>query len=590
MANIFLVIDPDESRRHACSLQSKKTIAPFPGLRVDSLDESACSVVWALSPAAPWSINSDELGVSFVLGEAIDESGRRQDATDLRTAWSAKPTTCWDGFYLAANVDSHGNILAGVDLLGLMPLYYWHHSGVSLLGTSPEFFLSHPLFAADLDAGGLTRVLLLNGLVGGRTLWKDVRRLQPGHHFRVFDGVADEIEAYRIPDELELAHLPLEGHVGILGNTLSEAVRRHAPVGPRYGLLLSGGLDSRMVGGLLVQTGIVPKTLSIGLSEDLEMRCAKAAAKALGLEQTCAEPHVEDYPECARIHARYEHLANGFNTIRDWWTQGRIAPLGDRIVTGIVADAMLGGTTIHWAYTASPPKMSFDGYWLNMPKLGLAPDVVRNLLNPGHKDLVESAMSEIRTEFEGYGDRGSYQAWRFDLAHGERFHVGATVWRLAFGAWPTLPWLDRAVLKVAAGIPAASLAHRITQLELVRTFLPTLGRVPLDRSDLLEHIAQFLDPHLSDLFMERVRRGYGRVRHRLTGQDSRYWFRINDFNSNHWRTVRREAEPHRARIEPWIHRETLDSILPSPEGNHSGISESARKLLVGFMHWSSTHL
>lgn len=590
MANLLVAIDPDPGRREAFVRDVKTKIAPFEGLRIGSEEGPNCSVVWAVSPSAPLSVLSDSEGLSGVLGEAIDESGHRRTASEVRAAWRDDPTSCWDGLYLAFHVDPDGGFLAGVDLLGLFPLYYWHGDGVTLAGTSPEFFLSHPAFVSRLHMEGLVRILLMNGLVGGDTLLQGVRRLEPGNHVRHQDGRLQEIRAYSIPHELDLAHLPLEGHVAALGETLLEAVKRHAPVGPRYGLLLSGGLDSRMVGGLLVSTGITPRALTIGLADDLEMRCAKAAAKALGLEQIAAEPKAEDYPLYARIHADYEHLANGFNTIRDWWTQGRVGELGERLATGIVADAMVGGTAIHWAYTSNPPTMSFDGFWKNMPPMGVRIEVARDLLQPQHRGLVETVMDVLRKEYDGYGELGSYRAWRFDIAHGERFHVGGTLWRLAFGAWPTLPMLDRRVIKVASSIPASSLAHRATQLDLVKTYLPQLGTVPLDRSDLLKHEAQFLTPRIRDLATERVRRQIARVRRKLTGRDSRYWFRVNDFGSDAWRTVRRVVEPNRDRMEPFFDRANLDAVLPRPDGYKTHISESARKLLVGFMHWSSNHL
>ena len=590
MANFLVVMDPDASRRSTCVEGLKKIIAPFPGLRVDGAEGPNCSAVWAVSPSAPLDVRTDSQGLSFVVGEAIDEEGRRQSADDLQTAWRDRVTTCWDGFYAAVRVDDQGALIAGVDLLGLFPLYHWQGNGVTLVGSSPELFRAHPAFSPEFQVEGLVRIMLINGLVGGKTLLKGVHRLQPGRHLVVREGRSQEVEAYRIPEGIDLEHLPLEGHVAILGETLKAAVRRHAPAGLRYGMLLSGGLDSRMMGGLLVDAGIVPRALTIGLAEDLEMRCAKAAARALGVEQTTAEPRAEDYPEYARIHATYEHLANGFNTIRDWWTQGQVGQLGERVATGIVADSMIGGTAIHWAYTQAPPRMSFDGFWKNMPQLGIAPEPLRALLQPSHRDLVDEAVDELRREYDGYGELGSYRAWRFDIAHGERFHVGCTVWRLAFGAWPTLPMLDRRVIKVASSIPAASLAHRVTQLELVRTCLPALGRVPLDRSDLLRHEAQFIAPELRDLLEERLRRELGRVRRRLTRRETRYWYRVNDFNSDAWRAVRRVAEPGRGKVEGVFDRMALASSLPGPTADHSNITESGRKLLTGFMHWSSSHL
>jgi asparagine synthase (glutamine-hydrolysing) len=590
MANLLVAFDQDLDRRSTYIENLKKTIAPFPGLQVDGRDASNCSVVWAISSSAPLNVLCDARGLAVVLGEAIDESGKRQSAAQVRSAWDDKAATVWDGFYAAIAVGANGELTVGVDLLGLFPLYYWQGSGVTLVGTSPELFLSHPAFSAGFHLEGLVRVLLVNGLVGGQTLLKDVRRLQPGCHLASRNGRLEEFQAYRIPEGLDLAHLPLEGHVAALGENLKEAVRRHAPHGPRYGMLLSGGLDSRMVGGLLVDAGITPRALSIGLAQDLEMRCAKAAAHALGVEQITAEPKSEEYPELARIHADFEHLANGFNTIRDWWTQSQVGQLGDRIATGLIADAMVGGTAIHWAYTPSPPKMSFDGYWKNMPQLGIPSDILRDLLQSPHRGLVDSAMDEIRKEYDGYGELGSYRAWRFDIAHGERFHVGATLWRLAFGAWPTLPMLDRRVIKVASSIPAASLAHRVTQLEFVKTYLPRLGNVPLDRSDLLEHQAQYITPRLRDLMEERLRKEIARVRRRISGRETRYWYRVNAFHSDAWRSVRRVVEPNRSKVEPYLDPSTLKDLLPSPDADHSLVSESGRKLLVGFIHWASNHL
>ncbi|HNY32782.1 MAG TPA: asparagine synthase-related protein [Fibrobacteria bacterium] len=590
MANLLLALDPNPDRLRSYMESVERIIAPFQGLVVGNARGPNCAAVWAVAPSAPLSVASSKGSLSIVIGEAIDESGRRQSAERIESSWKESPTTVWDGLYFAASVDSQGGIVAGVDLMGLFPLYYWIDSGVVLVATSPEFFLKHPLFDSKLDHEGLVGILLVNGLVGGRTLLEGVRRLQPGNHLSVERLQGREIEAFRIPDRLELAHLPLEGHVLAVETALVEATRRHAPPGPRYGLLLSGGLDSRMVGGLLVSSGIKPRAFTIGKDQDLEMRCAKAAARALGLDQNSGEPLAADYPGYAQVHSDYEHLANGFNTIRDWWTQSRVAELGDRVATGIIADALVGGTTIHWAYTASPPRMSFDGFWKNMAPMGFAPEAARRLLASPYRGLVDSTMEKLRDEYHGYGELGSYQAWRFDLAHGERFHVGATAWRLAFGAWPTIPVLDRQVIKVASTIPASSLAHRATQLGFVKNYLPQLGRTPLDRSDLLEHRAQFIAPTLRDLGEEHARQFLGRIKRRLFKKETRYWYRVNDFNSEAWRTVRRNAEPHRDLVSQVFDRSSLDAILPGPEGGHTSTPESARKLLVGFMTWSSKHL
>src|SRR6185503_4947359 len=119
----------------------------------------------------------------------------------------------------------------------------------------------------------------------------------------------------------------------------------------------------------------------------------------------------------------------------------------------------------------------------------------RDLLAPAKlAGAVDEVERKLQQEFHDYGERRSYCAWRYDLAHGQRYHVGATVWRLSFGAWPVVPMLDRAVAAIAAGIPASSLADRAAQLALVRTRLPELASLPLDRSDLMSDEPQYLEP------------------------------------------------------------------------------------------------
>ncbi|KPK11282.1 MAG: hypothetical protein AMJ56_06495 [Anaerolineae bacterium SG8_19] len=600
MANWLVVIDEDEARRHAYTANVEAIIAPLAGLHVASRSGAWWAAVWAVANTAPLDVETRSESVALIWGEARDTQGELQTAASIRTAWHGGAKAQWDGYYAAAVINqAERSLTIGSDLLGIFPIYYWTDgNGLVLVGTSPELFRTHPYFRAELDITGLVGILLTNGLVNGQTLWRGVKRLGPGRRLRVANSRVWEDEAYQIPSDLGSLELPLSGHVDQLADAISSAVKRHTPAGRSYGMLLSGGLDSRMIAGFMIRGGVKPRPLTLGLDSDLEMRCSKAVANLYGLDHVTGEPEATDYPELASLNARLEHLANGFTTLRDWWTQRQVGNLGERLVTGLLADSLVGGTSISWAYSDNPPSMSYENFVQQKPKLGVPPDVLRQLLRATEaEDVIEEVEHSLRDEFTGYSDRMSYCAWRYDLAHGQRYHVGGTAWRLSFGSWPVLPMLDRHLIETVARMPAASLADRELQLALVETKLPELAALPLDRSDLISEQPQYLKPEARQLLADSIRHNLHSVRGLLsfgTPKEARYWYRINNFNGELWKRAREAAEPQRGQVGDIFDSELLRKILPplseKPKGQGPWVGESGRKLLLGFLFWAEHHL
>lgn len=595
MANFVAVIDSNQSRRDAFLETTRSTIAPVPGLVIDQRTGDGFGVLWAASPQAPISIAERGGRLSLLFGDALDEDGTLVDAGAVCDRYDTDPEAVWDG-YFASLVLAPDTLIAGCDLLGMFPIYFFHKGGVTLVSSSPELILGHPLCERTLDAKGMVGILLTNGLVGGRTLTDGVTRLGPGCQLRLRDGRISEKLVYVIPESQDSLSLPLEGHGALLGDAMEDAVRRHGKLGVSYGMLLSGGLDSRMVAGLLTHERITPLALTMGLPSDMEVRCAKEVAGVLRLKTTNAEPAPDGYADNAKIQARFEHLSNGFSQVRDWWTQEQVKKLGSRLATGILADAVVGGVAIAWAYRGNPPRMSFDNFWENMPELRVPPAVLKKLLRPDHAPLVDQVLAELRTEYDAYSPLESQKAWRYDLAHGQRYHVGISAWRLSFGSWPMIPVLDRKLLAAAGGIPAVSMADRSAQIELVRQKLPELVRVPLDRSDLLEGVPQYIDPSLKQRIGNNLIGRVNKLRRRLPAslkQERRYWFRVNDFEGEGWQGARREVEPHRDLLSGVFDPSVLSQALPPPGGDGRGaefhIQPAGKKLLLGLLYWFAEH-
>ena len=600
MANWLIVLDEDDRRREAYVRVLKGSINPIEGLNIDSLQGDTWDAVWAAATNAPVDANRSPEGAAIVWGEARSSDGELQTSEAIRNAWHTGASAQWDGYYSAAVVDeSRRSVIVGTDILGIFPVYYWSDGrGVALIGASPELFKDHPSFRAELNVKGLIGILLTNGLVNGECLWKGVKRLSPGQRLRVDNGQISEDVGYSMPVNRESYELPFNAHVDQLYDSLTQSVSTQTTGNVDYGLLLSGGLDSRMVLGFLIQAGIRPKALTQGLPNDLEMRCAQAVANVYGIEHSMIEPNASDYPAVSQLTADWEHLAGGFTNIREWWTQGRLSALGDRIVTGGMADSQVGGVCQGWTYSEENGNVSYDNYFAQMQNLGIFPEVVKQLFKaPEHKQLVDEVAESLRNEFYAYGDSVPYCAWRYDLAHGQRFHVGGVLWRLSFGAWPVLPMLHRSIIDTVTSMPSATIADRELQIAMVRDKFPEMANAPLDRSDLLSVDPQYLAPEAKEMLSISLRnllRGPREIMQKIRPSEHRYWFRVNNFNGELWRQARQSIDSEKDNVASLLDVDFLNTVIPSPllkyhpEGPWVG--ESGRKLLLGFLYWARTHL
>jgi asparagine synthase (glutamine-hydrolysing) len=589
MANFIAIVDPDEARRQ----RFERTVQPLLPL-VEGLTSgrTACGnlvVLWAAALGAPVSSARTGHGAAVIWGNALDDrSATPIDASALALRWrgQAERTGALDGYHAALAWDeSEAGFTLGADLLGLYPVYYADLGDVLLAGSSPELFRRHPRFAFDIDPLALTGILLNMHLLQGRTLCDRSRRLAGGHllQWRARRG-AREAEQYRIRPSRRFYDLPFSAQTPLLAEALQASVQRHAPAGQRYGLMLSGGRDSRLLAGCLGKQQVQVSALSLGSGQDLDVRCAKAVARALHLEHRVREVEVGSYVDYARRQAAWEHGAQGFNTVMGWGVHRLLSDMPRAIVNGYLGDAIFGGSHIEWARVIGSSAMSFDAFFRQVNAYGIQPDALRKLVRTQRlKDSVAEAVEGMRATYLGYSDLESERAWCFDLYHRQRYYIGGELWRLSFGAWPLNPYVDRRLIEVCGGMPAATLGERRGQDAVLCRYFPQLARLPLDRNTF---DATPLQPRLPALIASSIRR---RIGHRLPQPERRRYYRLWTINGPGWRAVRWEAEKYRHLAHAWFDPAMLAALLPGPEVNIEAkdaiIDTSGLKIILGFMLW-----
>jgi asparagine synthase (glutamine-hydrolysing) len=332
----------------------------------------------------------------------------------------------------------------------------------------------------------------------------------------------------------------------------------------------------------------------MGIDTDIEMKTAKRVVKSLGIEQNKIEIDYDQYANCAGDLVKWEHISNGFNDIFNWGYCRQMQKY-ENLILGHSIDAVIGTRYINWAYSPIEKKMSFDSFFQNVNRWGIKPEVLRQLFgnNNSYTNIIDETIEKIRNSYEGYSEIESQRAWSFNLYNRQRFHVGSSAFAMSFGALPVMPAIDRKLLECAGAIPAASIAERRAQTELLCNKFPKLARLPIDRNS---YDTTPLKPRLRYLARQEISKvmkkffgfsGNGKAEHR-------YYYRIYDFDNKGWKAVRREAEPHRKKMYEIFEKDEVNKLLPRPE-EQANLKEkiadaSGLKLLTGLMLWSKGNL
>jgi len=159
-----------------------------------------------------------------------------------------------------------GRVVLARDRLGIKPLYFSH------TGTRLRFASTLPALVAagDLDTSidpvALNHYLSFHAVVPPpHTIVRGVRKLRPGHYMSVeADGRVDERRYWNLEFQPDPSRNEAEWREALL-EQLRAAVRRRLVAAVDVGVLLSGGVDSSLLVGLIAEAGISRfKTYSVG--------------------------------------------------------------------------------------------------------------------------------------------------------------------------------------------------------------------------------------------------------------------------------------------------------------------------------------
>jgi len=417
-------------------------------------------------------------------------------------------------------------LLLARDRLGIKPLYYTETNDGLVFASEAKALFEHPDVKPEIALDALDLYLSLRYVPGPDTLFRDVKKLQPGH-LLIYENGRTEIRRYW---ELVLGDFQpavnLDEAVEEFDALLRDAVRAHLISDVPIGALLSGGLDTSAVTALARQaTGRPVTTFTVGF--DLpgahnELAEARATARHLGtdhhelvikpdaaellpklawhLDEPVADPAAlptylicrfarESVPvvltgeggdELLAGYPRYVWFARARRLERAlprWLREdvllplGRLAPVGSRYHRAL--DNLLGerddaARHLHWV-------------------AGLDPGILPGLLSPDLRAAVRPRRAaQLLATYLGSGDSGAVvqqlmaldvHTWLVDdvLHKMDRMSMAASV-------EARVPFLDHRLVEFVASLPLrVKLANLGTKTLLKRAMPPLLPAATIRR-------------------------------------------------------------------------------------------------------------
>jgi asparagine synthetase B (glutamine-hydrolysing) len=437
----------------------------------------------------------------YLVHEGKFRPGEGDDARRLARQFRANPAAFLAGIdngccNIVAHDEARKVTIIANDPAGCQPLYiHAGHDRISFANDFPGLQAIAPKL--QRDRLGCAELYWFGYQIGGRTIFRDVFRTPPGAILTIdWQDGAITTEVWTRPIER-----PGPGDAREVGADLIEAMRMacrrlHSPE-RRYGVKLSGGMDSRLIAGCWHDPGLraftftAPDTIECGITRRL------ARALAIPLDVVTVEGdffsslHAPLFPKQAIAEFFHQAL-----------TPRMQAADIDCALDGIAGDVLFGGlalkrkgglgATLRNAFGIAGPSLGTDISNEAAAEIIFGQIRVPDATLPALRDeamqtidaLRPAALDDIAREFPNCDPGLSFDRRyiRFAIRNRMRRDVALQGAICRPEVETIYPFLDRDVQTVAARISSAQAAGKRFYRRLYREQLPQIAGVPLDDS------------------------------------------------------------------------------------------------------------
>jgi len=230
------------------------------------------------------------------LKNELIHSGRRfntkSDTEVVLQAFNQWGTSCVDklrGMFSFALWDEKAQkLFLCRDRMGIKPLYIFQNSDFLIFGSEVKSIFASELVKSEAEEGALDSFLSLGYVPAPITMFRDVRKLLPGHWMYIDAKGRAKTKCYWNFDRIKTDHISFFDAQKKLMALLRESVKMRLMSEVPLGVFLSGGLDSSAITALICQVSEQQvKTFSVGFKghvNDGEIVFSRKIAELFGTE------------------------------------------------------------------------------------------------------------------------------------------------------------------------------------------------------------------------------------------------------------------------------------------------------------------
>lgn len=390
-----------------------------------------------------------------------------------------------NGIYCAAVYDGRMRKLHLVnDRYGFRQVYLWQNEGVLRFATEYKAFLNCRRFSRKLDERALADFMQLTYVTDADTLYADVKLLPPAT-VATFENGALSMRTYWEPKMERFA----VGARSLDDLTAEYMHHLEAAIAPRVGtknlVLLTGGLDSRTLGGIIARQPLThPVTaVSMGFRKSYDVRFGAKLAEILGFEHHFIEipsSYVADYAEEGGWRLEGALSAHGY-----WsFALDRLLEKGHTftVTHGLLGDSLAGERSL----TAKPfidgktDEEAFDYLYRRFFATTFTDDHLKTLFRPGLYEATRgSTRARILDTFRRYASPDIYDRIAYtDLRQRQRQFTRQQIEIYGEFAHTRTPFADNDFVDFMYTLPHALREGKHLYKRMIAQYLPETASAP----------------------------------------------------------------------------------------------------------------
>jgi asparagine synthase (glutamine-hydrolysing) len=441
-----------------------------------------CSLKMYFYPGYPYEVF--DFGETKVLLEGMIYNRTKEEIRNFLATVCVKPEPDqkeienWlhsvDGEFVCVILNTNkGKVQIFNDLFGRLPVYYAQSEGKTIISRDIAS-LRASVGESDYDRFSVASTLIFGFVPGIKTLWKGINRLTPASMMKLDAFSNQNLSIQKIcdfADRTENKEVKTSELLDLLTNATQNRIRNL----PNPALSLSGGLDSRLIAGILDKNKLSIPSCTYQDEEgsaNADIESVTEMIKVLGIQDRhtfikLTNAGKSDQDELLLCKQGLNYLGMAFlvpylNYFKDNHLQQITGDGGDKVVADLRPLVRLRSRNDLWQYLQR--KNSF-GSVSNVLKLcSISENEFRTELE---EILFEDGLTHIEDVYIRFLLKGRAQVWLFEGEDRNRFF-----------SWSTTPFYNPEFALKALNLPMKSKASGKIFLEMFRQLGSGLEQIP----------------------------------------------------------------------------------------------------------------